>query len=346
MLTIQICTCLWPEPGPPTREVPCPSSPSGTLEIPILETERRKNHLDLIDHGNPLLPIATQCLTYNEGERPSAIELCTTLEGVKQSSQYKESVEHVNTSHTGQLVSNLKKNKQGEFEPKESNHKVGREFKFTRQLEHCQAEDTCTTSTLHLEWRQGEDAPIKLVRGGTATRNNMVYFYDESGVMACFDSTTKAWYVLPSCPLKHGSIVTIQGFTSVIGGYIEPDLITNTLLSLVDDKRWENRFPPMPTHRSDSIAVVNGEHLIVAGGTITGSAEKNVYIVEVLYLNTMQWMRAADLPCPLGRASATVCKITSTLLVVKLDKNYRNQCTHAQWMIFLALVLSHPMDFS
>lgn len=67
-------------------------------------------------------------------------------------------------------------------------------------------EDHCLTEITNLateiKWKRGEDAPIKLARGGTATKGNMIYFYDESGKMASYDFITKAWYVLPKCPSK------------------------------------------------------------------------------------------------------------------------------------------------
>ena len=49
VIMIQVCTRLWPEPGPRTQLVPFPASPTGMTEVPVLEPERRKNHIDLID---------------------------------------------------------------------------------------------------------------------------------------------------------------------------------------------------------------------------------------------------------------------------------------------------------
>ena len=44
-------------------------------EVPVLEAERRKNHIDLIEPTHVLLPIAKDCLKYKERERPSSEEL-------------------------------------------------------------------------------------------------------------------------------------------------------------------------------------------------------------------------------------------------------------------------------
>ena len=95
VIMIQVCTRLWPEPGPRTRTVPFPASPTGTTKVPILEPERRKNHIGMIDHGHGLLPIPMDCLHYQENERPSSEELCQRLTGLKEMREYRESVEQV-----------------------------------------------------------------------------------------------------------------------------------------------------------------------------------------------------------------------------------------------------------
>ena len=62
-------------------------------EVPVLETERRKNHINLINPAHRLLLIAVDCLEYHERERPSSEELCQRLAVLKESSNYRDSVE-------------------------------------------------------------------------------------------------------------------------------------------------------------------------------------------------------------------------------------------------------------
>ena len=95
VMMIQVCTRLWPEPGPRSKTVPFPASPTGTTKVPVLEPERRKNHIDLIDRSHPLLAIAMDCLRYQERERPSSEELCQRLAGLKENTEYGESVQQV-----------------------------------------------------------------------------------------------------------------------------------------------------------------------------------------------------------------------------------------------------------
>ena len=92
VLMIQTCTQLWPVPGPRTKNVPYVKSPTGKIEMPVLETERRKAHIDLIAPNHPLLPIVIDCLSYDKDGRPSAEELCEKLITLKTADDYIENV--------------------------------------------------------------------------------------------------------------------------------------------------------------------------------------------------------------------------------------------------------------
>ena len=91
VIMIQVCTQLWPDPGPRTYNVPFPASPTGNIEMPVLETERRKKHIEMIDPTHSLLPIIKDCLSYKEEERPSARELCERLASLKEKGEYVKS---------------------------------------------------------------------------------------------------------------------------------------------------------------------------------------------------------------------------------------------------------------
>ena len=53
VIMIQVCTRLWPEPGPRNQLVPDSRSPTGMTDMPVLETERRKDHLNMIAKSYP-----------------------------------------------------------------------------------------------------------------------------------------------------------------------------------------------------------------------------------------------------------------------------------------------------
>ena len=101
VMMIQVCTRLWPEPGPRNKTVHDSRSPTGRIQMPVLEPERRQNHIDKIDSNHGLLSIAMDCLRYQENERPSSEELCERLAGLKETREYRESMERVEREQNG-----------------------------------------------------------------------------------------------------------------------------------------------------------------------------------------------------------------------------------------------------
>ena len=93
VVAVQIITRNFPDPGPAMMEMEDARYPSGTVLVPVLEVERRKNHIDLINPTHPLLPVALDCLKNRERERPSAQELCGRIAALKVEPQYSQSVE-------------------------------------------------------------------------------------------------------------------------------------------------------------------------------------------------------------------------------------------------------------
>ena len=88
VLQIQIMTRQFPDPGPAMRVVEDSRSPTGTVNMPVLDSERRKSHINLIDPTHTLLPTALGCLSYLEKDRPSAQDLCQRLASVKEAPRY------------------------------------------------------------------------------------------------------------------------------------------------------------------------------------------------------------------------------------------------------------------
>ena len=88
VLQIQIMTRQFPDPGPAVRVVEDSRSPTGTTRMPVLDSERRKSHIDLIDPTHPLLPTALSCLSYSEKDRPSAEDLSRQLAAFKEAPRY------------------------------------------------------------------------------------------------------------------------------------------------------------------------------------------------------------------------------------------------------------------
>ena len=98
VLVVQTLTRLYPNPGLRTRLVPFPASPTGHTDVPVIDTERRKEQIDMISLAHPLLPVATECLKYNQEDRPSTQQLCEQLATLKEAPQYSENKQRVQES--------------------------------------------------------------------------------------------------------------------------------------------------------------------------------------------------------------------------------------------------------
>ena len=140
VLSVQIMTRQFPNPGKRTQTVPFPQSPTGRIEMPVLDIERRKSHIDLINPTHPLLTIAINCLSYGEEDRPSAQQLCRCLAALKQVPQYGQSVQQTQERRT----------------PAQDTDREGRERRI-RELQQQQEEQVLKIQTLRQQTETAEN---------------------------------------------------------------------------------------------------------------------------------------------------------------------------------------------
>ena len=95
VLSIQIDTKKFPQPGDAHQRIKDPQHSNRHLFCQIPETERRKNHINLVESGHPLLPTTLRCLADSESDRPTSDEICAALAELKMDRKYIESVEKV-----------------------------------------------------------------------------------------------------------------------------------------------------------------------------------------------------------------------------------------------------------
>ena len=160
---------------------------------------------------------------------------------------------------------------------------------------------------IKLRWRDGGRAPRKIWGQVTAVDGSVAYFLPglyKSKCVFAYNSTTNEWSQLPECPNCDFSLAVVNSLLTAIGGKTPTNELTNSLLSLTDNK-WIKRFPPMPTKRWVTSAVCSGRSLVVAGGV--GGRSKKLSTVEVMDTETLQWSTASSLPHSLYQASATLC---------------------------------------
>ena len=143
-----------------------------------------------------------------------------------------------------------------------------------------------------------------MYRGATVSNGKMVYFNDIGSITVhAYNSDNQEWYKLPSCPQQYFSLVITTGMLTAVGGLQKSEPI-DSLLSLTEDGKWVEYFPPMPTKRYHLAAVCEEKSLIAAGGW--GGSELRT--VEVLDMDSLQWSTANSLPHPFLEATAVICE--------------------------------------
>ena len=157
--------------------------------------------------------------------------------------------------------------------------------------------------SIKLRWRDGGRAPSKMW-GEVSVVDGSVAYFRPMGSKKVFACNNK-WSELPKCPYDGFSLAIVKSLLTAIGGNTPNNEVTNSLLSLTDNK-WTKRFPPMPTKRWLTAAVCSGRSLVVAGGS-TGYKKPKLSTVEVMDTETLQWSTASNLPHPLYQASAILC---------------------------------------
>ena len=159
--------------------------------------------------------------------------------------------------------------------------------------------------SIKLRWRDGGKAPRKMVGEVSVVDGSAAYFLPGwSKSVFAYNSTHNKWSELPKCPNRGFSLAMVNSLLTAIGGMTSNNEVTNSLLSLTDNK-WTKQFPPMPTKRCLTAVVCSGRSLIVAGGLKEG--DKYLSTVEVMDTESLQWSTASSLPHPLYQASVTLC---------------------------------------
>ena len=125
VLQIQIMTRQFPDPGPSKRVIEDSRSPTGTMEIPVLDSKRRKSHIDLIDPTHTFLPTALNCLSYLEKDRPSAHDLCRQLAAIKEAPHYQlPTLQQEPQTKGQQLQDSQRQIQQLKFQVEEKQHMI------------------------------------------------------------------------------------------------------------------------------------------------------------------------------------------------------------------------------
>ena len=102
--------------------------------------------------------------------------------------------------------------------------------------------------SIRLRWRDGGRAPCKMSGEVVAVDGSVAYFGSAampslSFRIFAYNSANSKWSELPRCPNRGFSLAIVNSLLTAIGGVTPNDEVTNSLLSLTDDK-WTEKFPP------------------------------------------------------------------------------------------------------
>ena len=331
VLQIQIMTRQFPDPGPAMRVVQDSRSPTGTIKMPVLDRERRKSHIDLIDPTHTLLPTALSCLSYTEKDRPSAQDLCRQLAAFKEAPRY---IQGMQAQQIYQLQLQLQTKDQQLQDSQRRTHTLQQELQTKdqqlQQLSHQVEEKQHTIDDKEtllrelnrqlqqmkrpgpppaikdMRWQEESKAPQKMLRGSAAVDVNIAYFNGRGSTVHSYDSDTREWHRLPDAPHTQSTLVVVHHILTMVGGLIS-GRATDSLLSLMEkgsDKKWLPNLPAMPTKRCNTAVVCSGHSLIVAGGM---DGRNRLTTVEVLDTDTRQWSIASSLTHPFSLATISIC---------------------------------------
>ena len=321
VIMIQVCTQLWPEPGPRTKLVPDSRSPTGSTEMPVLDQERRKAHIDLIDPTHGLLPIAMECLEYQEKKRPSSEELCQRLADLKETPEYRENRQiqqdeihrkddHIVLSLKQQLRAKDLQIQQLRKQLEENEEASTQSERKEKRLPHQPSQRPLSPKGLKLTLTRRDEAKRKMKRGAAVVNGDTAYFMLRDGTVCSYNSASNRWKDVLHYNYTGASLAIVNEDLIAIGG-CESSVFKKTYfgtLFIVACPHWsDHRYPPMPTKRSDAVAVTSSAHLIVAGGMTGSTLKDQTSAVEVMDTATLVWSVVASLPHSYRRASATIC---------------------------------------
>ena len=157
---------------------------------------------------------------------------------------------------------------------------------------------------LSLGLKRGPRAPSRIYGGSATSLGSKAYFRpSDSSEIYEFCTDSGEWNQLLSCTSRSSTLVVIENLLTIIGG--------SHCLSLRLNK-WKSIHPPLHYGRYNSTAINCGGYLVVAGGI--GENGRSLPSVEVLKLDTKQWITCSSLPFPIYSASGVAINDTLYLL--------------------------------
>ena len=152
--------------------------------------------------------------------------------------------------------------------------------------------------------KKGVNAPEQMSRGAAVVYGHQACFMPVgSHKVFSYRHQNQQWSQLPDNPNPDCGLAVVNGALTSVGGCTTQP--TNALLSLMENGRWVDIFPPMPTPRCLAACVIAKSRLVVAGGDQDRCAG-GLETVEVMDTETKEWSTASPLPRKCSALSAAV----------------------------------------
>lgn len=156
-------------------------------------------------------------------------------------------------------------------------------------------------------WFPCSRLPAQLYSGTAVCIRDKIYVNGQ-GLNGVFelDPSRNMWSALPVAPTASFALVGIRGVLTTVGGYTTQAYseALYSLVSIVGSHAWRATYPPMKEPRINAGAIATHDYLVVAGGEI--QAPRNRFVswnVELMHIDTQQWMAVDKLPKPAKRIS-------------------------------------------
>ena len=320
VLLIQIVTREYPNPGPHLVSVQDPQSPVGTSYRPVLETERRQNHISLIESTHPLLDMITACLHYTREERPTSQDLCKQIAELKREDAYMESVKETmrrKEEHEKLLLEKddtIRDLEQTMAKKEKEIIKLSSELENVREkLSHYSNEssaspDITNSEQIKFEWSKLKTkSMISEQCFSSATDGKVVYFaftfthasknfygVARDAKILKFNVATEDWSET-LIELENFSLEIIDGLLTAIGGNRRGIYSGNCLQSLMGESGnevWTTYYPLMPDTLRNLVTTVYRDLLIVMGEYCPNSTHPysdDKHRINVMKIKERKW---------------------------------------------------------
>lgn len=156
-----------------------------------------------------------------------------------------------------------------------------------------------------LKWRQGKPSPENLSSlNGTAVVHQKTVYVSRHFDIHSYQVAEDEWKQLATSRYQSFALTVIDDKVTTIGGISREQERTKCLFSLAESNKWDEHYPPIPTHRVCAAALTTPTHLVVAGGR---GGRNELTTVEVLNRASVQWSTAISLPVPMGNIQMALC---------------------------------------